>query len=140
MSTFETAKVAAGLVGASAIQPVVQSLLTNEITTPIIGVPVTVVGSAALGALLSLNYKDPEESRSRLFGGSIVATILGSVAVAIAQHGVGWKWVAVIPGPMAVAISFVLRLMMPTLIHRTKDIIKKFSPVSLLKKDDGEGQ
>lgn len=46
-----------------------------------VGVPFTVVGMAATGAMLSFAFGTTEEGRLRLFGTALAATVIGAAAV-----------------------------------------------------------
>lgn len=138
MNSLDVLKAYVSLSIGLVIQPIIEKISINEIAVPIIGAQLTVIAAGAIGALASAVYKDPDESRSRLFGSVLVASIFGPVLAVLAIHGLEWKWVAAVPGAVAFVLSFCIRLWMQAIVTRGLLIIKKSNIFSWMK-TDGDG-
>lgn len=138
MNSLDVLKAYVSLSIGLVIQPIIEKISINEIAVPIIGAQLTVIAAGAIGALASTVYKDPDESRSRLFGSVLVASIFGPVLAVLAIHGLEWKWVAAVPGAVAFVLSFCIRLWLQAIVARGLLIIKKANIFSWMK-TDGDG-
>lgn len=107
----------------------------NEITTPVIGAPVTVIVAAFIGSVLSFFFGEPAKSSRELFTMSVAGTIIGSVVAAILPH-VGFDWVSKVQAPIAIIAALGTRHLLPTIIERCKDLIKSFNPFNFFKKKE----
>ena len=112
------------------------NLFNAYISTPVWGVPVTVMGAAAAGAALSLFFGDPIESRRGLFGQVAAATVFGAATAVLVADGMNWDWAQKNISMFALMSAAVLRWFLPTIIERGKQFIKEFK-FSLTRKDGG---
>src|SRR5690606_19690093 len=89
MSLIKLTATAAG-VGVTGA-PLVE-ILTQYVQLPVWGVPVTVVMAALAGAVLSLFFGDPVESRKSLWGQVLGSTAFGTAVAVLVADGMGWGW------------------------------------------------
>jgi hypothetical protein len=96
------------------------------ISTPVWGVPVTVMGASAAGAALSLCFGDPVESRKALFGQVAAATAFGTAFAVLAADAMNWDWAEKNLSMFAMMSAALCRWFLPTIIERGKQLIKDF--------------
>ena len=114
------------LVIASAVSSPFFNALTSYVQTPVWGIPVTVIGAAGAGAILSLFFGDPLTTRRDLFGQTIAATIFGCAVAVLVADGFDWDWATKNMSMFALMSSAILRWFLPTMIERVKQLIKEF--------------
>ena len=124
------------LIVASAASSPFFNALTSYVQTPVWGIPVTVIGAAGAGAILSLFFGDPLTTRRDLFGQTIGATIFGCAVAYLVADAFNWGWAAKNMSMFALMSSAILRWFLPTIIDRVKQLIREFK-FSFLKKPDG---
>ena len=122
-----------GLMVASAASSPFFNALTSYVQTPVWGIPVTVIGAAGAGAVLSLFFGDPLTTRRDLFGQTLAATIFGCAVAVLAADGFDLDWATKNMSMFALMSSAILRWFLPTIIERGKQMIKEFK-FSLTKK------
>ena len=83
-------KVGAALLSLAGALP---GLLTNDITTPVIGVGVSTVAGAVLGTYAAIGYDDVSHPRPKLFVLASATVILASAATGVIPQWRGWQWV-----------------------------------------------
>lgn len=93
---------------------------------PVFGVPVTVIGAAALGAGLSLFFGDPIESRRSLFGQVAAATVFGVSSGVLFVDAFQLEWARKNMAMFVMMNAAIMRWFLPTAIERVKTIIKEF--------------
>jgi hypothetical protein len=99
--------------------------MINNISIPLFGAPLTVLGMAALGVFLSVTYAPPEVERKKLFMMSIAYTFLAALGVVLIPAWLGWGWVK--PGlqaPLAGAVAFAARWVVPVMIEQTPEFVR----------------
>lgn len=102
-------------------------ILHNEVSTPMLGVPLTVLGTAAGGALASFAYGIPEATRMRLFFLAISNTFIGALGVAVLPVWLGWQWVTpVLLPPVAGLLAFVARWVIPLVVELAPQWIRNW--------------
>lgn len=100
-------------------------LLRNDLSTPLMGVPLTVLATAAGGAFASFAYGGTEKSRARLFFLALANTYLGAVGVAVIPSFLGWQWVTpVMQPPLAGLLAFFARWSIPLFIEQAPQWIR----------------
>lgn len=113
------------------------SFIDNELSVPLFGAPLTVIGMAFGGALASFAYGKPETSRKRLFLTVLANTYLGTIVVVILPAWLSWGWVdPVLAPPLAGAMSFALRFTVPVAIELVPQWIRRVFGST---KSSGEG-
>ena len=89
----------------------------NEVTVPLLGVPLVTIGMAAAGALLSFAYGAAVESRTQLFRMALANTVIGAAATALLPAIFGWAWVTEqLQPPLAFVLALSCRWLVPLLI------------------------
>lgn len=118
------------LIGASTTTAVASSPLVDAfsiyVQLPVWGVPVTVIGAAGFGAVLSLFFGDPLPTRRDLFGQTLGATFFGVAVAVLAADGLDWEWATKNMAMFALMSAAILRWWLPTIIERGKQLIKDF--------------
>lgn len=108
----------------------------NAISVPFIGVPLTVIGMAALGAYLSTAYGKTEPVKKKLYFLVAANIFLACVAVAVIPRWLGWEWYdSKIEAPLAGFFAFAARFWVPPLIELLPELIKKFFKLGDYKKE-----
>jgi hypothetical protein len=119
--------------GAAAAQSPVTEIMTHYFKTPVWGVPVTVIGAAGAGAVMSLFFGDPIARRRDLYGQTIAATMFGCAVAVLAADGMGWQWAHNNMPMFALMSAAMIRWFLPTTIERIKALIKEFRFPSIKK-------
>lgn len=92
--------------------------VVNDISIPLLGVPLTVIGMAAAGAYLSFAYGKPERNRKKLYGLAVANTFLACVCVAVLPQAFGWEWtVPRLEAPLAGLFAFGARWFIPAFVE-----------------------
>ena len=101
--------------------------LINNISTPMFGAPLTVIGMAALGVFVSFAWAKPEMSRPKLFAMSIGNTFVATLAVVLIPAWLGWSWVKPeLQAPLAGGIGLAARFVVPVLIEQGPEVVKSW--------------
>jgi hypothetical protein len=104
--------------------PLLQAL-QNDVTVPLLGVPLTVLGTAAGGAFASFAYGSHETSRVRLFVTAIVNTFLAALSVAVFPVWLNWEWLTpVLKPPVAGLLAFIARWVVPLVVEMAPQWIR----------------
>lgn len=133
-------KLAATTALAGAASPPVVDLFSAYVSTPVWGVPVSVVGAAAFGAGLSLFFGNPIATRRALYGQVLAATAFGAALATLVADGMDWDWAQKNISMFALMSAAMVRWFLPTAIEKVKDTIKALKVPSITKKPPGEGQ
>lgn len=112
--------------GAAVASSPLLDAFTNYIQLPVWGVPVTVIGAAGAGAVLSLFFGDPLTTRRELWGQTLAATLFGAATAALVADGMNWDWAAKNMAMFALMSAAILRWFLPTAIERIKQLIREF--------------
>ena len=112
-------------------------MLDKVFDIPVFGVPVTIVGAAAVGAGMSLFFGDPIESRRSLFGQVLAATAFGVSAGVLAADALNLEWAQKNMGMFVMMTAALMRWFLPSVIDRGKQFIKEFK-FSFSRKTDGD--
>lgn len=110
--------------------------LTPQITVTVFNVPIETIVAAAVGAAASIAFSDPIASRRELFGQIFASIVLGASCSVLFAHGMGWKWAQELPGASALVAAFVIRIFMPSIIAKVKQLIADFKFSFTKKKDE----
>lgn len=102
------------------------SAIDVNLTVPIFGASIVVIGAAATGAATSLAFGDPLESRFQLFAQTFAATVFGTTFSVLAARGFNLQWAQELPGAFALGSAAIVRLFMPSIVARIKELIAKF--------------
>lgn len=121
---------------AAASSPFIDAF-NNYIQLPVWGVPVTVIGAAGAGAVLSLFFGDPIPTRRALYGQTIGATFFGVAVAVLVADGLNWDWAIKNMSMFALMSAAIMRWFLPTMIERGKQIIKDFK-FSFTKRNGGD--
>lgn len=73
----------------------------NDITTPLFGVPLTVLAMAAAGSLIGFAYTPPLESRKKLYTLALANTILAAWFVVLIPEWQNWIIKPILLPPLA---------------------------------------
>lgn len=126
---------------AGAASPPVVDLFSTYVSTPVWGVPVSVVGAAAFGAGLSLFFGDPIPTRRALYGQVLAATAFGAALATLVADGMDWDWAQKNISMFALMSAAMVRWFLPTAIEKVKDSIKALKVPTISKKPpSGDGQ
>lgn len=94
---------------------------------PLLGVPVTVIGTAAAGAFASFAYGATETSRRRLFALAFTNTFIGALSVAVFPAWLGWQWMTpVLQPPVAGLLAFIARWAIPLIVELAPQWIRNW--------------
>lgn len=105
---------------------IVLPLLNGFFQVPVFGVPVTVIGAAAVGAGMSLFFGDPIESRRSLFGQVSAATAFGVGAGVLFADAFHLEWAQKNMAMFVMMTAALMRWFLPTVIEKVKTIITEF--------------
>lgn len=98
-----------------------------DLVTPLFGVRLSVLITAAGGAFASFAYGAGETSRKRLFITAIANTFLGAVGVAILPAWLGWQWVTpILQPPVAGILAFFARWTIPLIVELAPQWIRNW--------------
>lgn len=88
-----------------------------EVRLPFFNAPITVVGMAAAGAVMSFAFGPPEASRKKLFFVALAATFIGTCAVTVLPAAFGLAWVTpIVVPPLAFFLAFLTRYVVPLVL------------------------
>lgn len=95
----------------------------NEISVPLVGVPLTAITMAAAGAACSFAWPQPRKiTRGRLFFIAIVSTMAGASAVSVIPEMLGKEW----PRELQPPLAFFFGLIAPWALPAIKTVIPSF--------------
>lgn len=97
--------------------------LNVNVTVPIFSVSIVGIGAAAIGAATAGAFTDPLESRYQLFSQTLAATVFGAVFSALITGALDLKWARELPGAFALASGGGMRLFLPPIIKRARELI-----------------
>ena len=135
-ATVSLIKLVATSAGTAGFISSILDAFTTYVQLPVWGVPVTVIGAAGAGAILSLFFGDPLETRRDLFGQTIAATFFGAACAVLVSDGLNWDWAAKNMAMFALMSAAMIRWFLPSVIERGKQLIKDFK-FSFTKKTEG---
>lgn len=136
-SVVNLTKLVGTSVGTGAATSPLFQLFTSYIQQPVWGVPVTVMGAAAAGAVLSLFFGDPIPTRKLLFGQVLAAMFFGAGTAVLVADGMDWEWATKNISMFAMISAAMIRWFLPTIIDRGKQFIKEFK-FSFTRKKEGD--
>lgn len=136
MSSFIKLALSSTAVGAGA-GGWVFPLLDKVFDIPVFGVPVTIVGAAAVGAGMSLFFGDPIQSRKSLFGQVTASTAFGVAVGVLCADALNLEWAQKNLSMFVMMMAAIMRWFLPSAIERGKQVIKEFK-FSFSKKSDGD--
>lgn len=90
----------------------------NEITTPLFGVPLTVLAMAAAGSLIGFAYTPPLESRQKLYTLAAANTILAAWFIVLVPEWQGWVLKPIIMPPLAGLVAAANCIIVPMIFKR----------------------
>lgn len=115
----------------------------NSWSIPLVGVSLTSIGLAGLGAYLSFGYGTPEKNRRKLYTMAFTNAFLAVIGVAILPKWLGWEWASQrLEGPLCAAFAFGARFIVQHVIDLVPEITRKlfrlreYSKVSQDKNDE----
>lgn len=86
----------------------------SDISVPLFGVPLPVVGMAVAGAFISIAYGQPERSRRKVFLRAFANAFLAAISVAVLPKMLGWEWVdPKLEPPLAAGAAILLKWIIP---------------------------
>lgn len=91
------------------------TLPLNDVTVAFIGVPLTAITMAALGAAMSYAFDAGERNRKRLFAITVASTLFGAACVTVVPEIFNWELSKVTQGPLAFIFALFARWMIPAL-------------------------
>lgn len=107
-------------------ESIVVPVLNGIFQVPVFGVPVTIIGAAAVGAGMSLFFGDPIESRRSLFGQVSAATAFGVGSGVLFADAFHLEWAQKNMAMFVMMNAALMRWFLPTVIEKVKTIIKEF--------------
>lgn len=113
---------AAGLVLATALP----NFLTNNLSTPVIGVPLTTVAGAVLGVYAAIAYDTQVRPRGKLFSRAIATTILAAALAGVVPKWLGWDWANPVESAVGCLASLAIYYTMEPIITRVRELIASF--------------
>ncbi len=104
--------------------------MINGWSIALFNVPLTVLGMAAAGSMLSFAYTsdtDDKITKRKLYTLAISNTILATAAVAVLPGWLGWDWAnSKIEGSLALLLSASARFFIPALIRLPSELFQKW--------------
>lgn len=73
----------------------------NDLSVPLLGVPLTVITMSAAGAACAFAWPQGESSRAKLFGVFAASTFVGASCVSVIPHLFGLAWPRELQGALA---------------------------------------
>lgn len=117
-------KIAAGALSLTALLP---NFLTNDLTTPVLGVGVTTVAGAVLGTYGAIGYDETVRPRGRLFTLALSTVIIASTVVGVVPRWMGWEWASGgAEGALAGLAAVVIYYLLPPAIKRARELVADF--------------
>lgn len=127
MNVFADKITAAGLVLVTAVP----SFFTNNLSTPVIGVPLTTVAGAVLGVYAAIAYDNHVRPRGKLFSRAIATTILAAALAGVVPRYLGWDWANGVESAIACMASLAIYYTMEPIIVRVRELISSFKLADL---------
>jgi len=112
--------------------------LDNNITVPIVGAQVTVIGAAVCGVLAAFSLTGPANSRKQfllyVFGFSFMAVVLS----VLGPRWLGWTWVTDdVKAPFAALVGFLSKVLLLPILDKIKEALSNYTfNFNFLKKKD----
>lgn len=117
-------KIAAGALSLTAFIP---NFLTNDLTTPVLGVGVTTVAGAVLGTYAAIGYDETNRPRGRLFTLALSTVILASTLVGWVPRMLGWEWAnGGTEGALAAGCAVSIYYLLTPAIKRARELVAEF--------------
>ncbi len=113
MAPHTDGPIALGVALAAAISTA--ALPLNDVTIAFIGVPLTAISMAALGAAMSYAFDAGEKNRRRLFAITAASTVFGAACVTVVPEVFSWEMTKVAQGPLAFIFALFARWIIPAL-------------------------
>lgn len=111
--------------------------LVNNWAVSLFNVPLSVIGMAAAGTLLSFGYGESVKPRKKLYFHAAFYTFAVVVAVAVVPAFMGWDWVTTERmAPTAGLMGLGARFVIPTILEYTPEIVRKIFRLDAPKKKD----
>ena len=110
----------------------ITSALLNNWSIALFNVPITVIGMAAAGSILSFAYEaegsKPKMTRKKMYFLAVANTVLASAAVAVLPSWLGWTWVSKggMEGSLALLVAASARFVIPAILSMPKELLSKF--------------
>lgn len=99
--------------------------IDNNLSIPLFGAPLTVIGMAMGGALASFAYGEPEKSRLKMFFLVIANTFLATLAIVVLPAWLEWTWITpILQPPVAGGLAFVARWVIPVFVEIGPQLIR----------------
>lgn len=117
-------KLLAGAVGVGATVP---GLLSNDLTTPVIGVGVSTIAGAVLGTYAAIGYDDVVRARGKMFTQATATVIIACAATGFFPKLWGWTWInGGVEGGAAALAAVVCYYALPEAIPATRRLFREF--------------
>lgn len=131
MTVAAADKVAAAALGLGAIAP---GMLSNDLTTPVIGVGVTTVAGAVLGTYAAIGYDENRKPNGRVFTLAICTVIIASLAAGVVPKWFGLAWAnAGTEAGLAGLYALICYYFLPPAITRGRELIASFTIADLFR-------
>lgn len=107
--------------------------LSNDLSTPFIGVPLTTIAGAVLGTYGAIGYDDTAQPRGKLFTRALSTTILAGALVGVVPKWLGWSWSSGgVEAALAALAAAVIYYTMGPATKRARELIAGFTLSDLL--------
>lgn len=105
----------------------IASMMTNDITTPIIGVGVATVVGSVMGGLAAIGWDQSKGPRGQALVTFMSAVVTSCFLVGFVPKAIGWHWsTGGTESALAGATSIGLYFFLPPVIKRAKELIAGF--------------
>lgn len=94
----------------------------NDLTVPLLGVPLTALTMACAGAICAFAWPKTETNRLRLFGVTLASTFIGAACVSVIPHLFGQDW----PKETQAPLAFLFGLIAPWVVPAMRGAIPAF--------------
>lgn len=115
-SMAKSAIFSAAVVAVSGVQRI------NELSIPLLGVPLTAVTMAAAGAICAFAWPRAETSRPRLFAIALASTLVGAACVTVIPTWLHTEW----PKELQAPLAFLFGLLSPWVVPAVRTAIPSF--------------
>jgi len=137
-AALSLSKLTATSIGTAAASSPFLSAFNAYVQLPVWGIPVTVVGAAGFGALLSLFFGDPITDRRSLFGQVLGSAFFGCAGAKLVSDALDWSWAQENMALFAMVSAAIIRWFLPTIIEKVKQSIREYRIPFTKKKEGGE--